>query len=193
MYLWAFVLYVIQVVMVVRRNAEGRSAKAAADRSEPTARSGGYDPDAGPQRPRGRPPPAHPGAVAAALPALGSSGSRLRRGRRSKRAARGAPRPRRAPHARWIWQALAALLIAVVFAAAVAQARSVAPGVSADPAGAGGQRASRPRPPPRAHRPPRRAAGQVDDVQRTALADDAEGRRLLASLDRLSLAAAATR
>ena len=30
---------------------------------------------------------------------------------------------------RWLWQALAALLIATVFAAAVAQARSVAPGV----------------------------------------------------------------
>lgn len=29
----------------------------------------------------------------------------------------------------WLWQALAALLIATVFAAAVAQARSVAPGV----------------------------------------------------------------
>src|SRR5947208_13814604 len=32
---------------------------------------------------------------------------------------------------RWFWQALAALLVAVVFAAAVAQARLVAPGVSA--------------------------------------------------------------
>ena len=38
----------------------------------------------------------------------------------------------RAPDARvWLaWQALAALLIATVFAAAVAQARSVAPGVT---------------------------------------------------------------
>ena len=31
----------------------------------------------------------------------------------------------------WFWQALAALLVAAVFAAAVAQARLVAPGVSA--------------------------------------------------------------
>src|SRR6202012_5027243 len=33
----------------------------------------------------------------------------------------------------WFWQALAALLVASVFAAAVAQARLVAPGVSAAP------------------------------------------------------------
>jgi uncharacterized protein YlxW (UPF0749 family) len=84
------------------------------------------------------------------------------------------------------------LLVATVFAAAVAQARLVAPGVSAaqrtlagdvrsEEASAGALAA-------------RRSAltAQLDRVQRRALADDAEGRRLLASLDKLSLAAAST-
>jgi len=92
----------------------------------------------------------------------------------------------------WLWQALAALLIATVFAAAVAQARSVAPGVrtaqqllvqsvrSTEAAAAKlAQRRST-------------LSTRVDDVQRLALADDAEGQRLLTRLDALSLAAAST-
>ncbi|OBI22058.1 hypothetical protein A5712_13560 [Mycobacterium sp. E2327] len=92
----------------------------------------------------------------------------------------------------WLWQALAALLIATVFAAAVAQARSVAPGVrtaqqlllesvrSSEAAAAklGQQRSA--------------LSSRVDDVQRHALAENAQGQRLLASLDALSLAAAST-
>jgi uncharacterized protein YlxW (UPF0749 family) len=92
----------------------------------------------------------------------------------------------------WLWQALAALLIATVFAAAVAQARSVAPGVrsaqqllvrsvrstESDAAKLGRQRSA--------------LSTQVDDVQRHALADDAEGQRLLSRLDALSLASAST-
>lgn len=92
----------------------------------------------------------------------------------------------------WLWQAMAALLIAAVFAAAVAQARSVAPGVrseqqllvqtvrSAETAAAklAQQRGA--------------LSTRVDDVQRLALADNAEGRRLLTRLDALSLAAAST-
>jgi uncharacterized protein YlxW (UPF0749 family) len=92
----------------------------------------------------------------------------------------------------WLWQALAALLIATVFAAAVAQARSVAPGVrtaqqlllesvrSSETAAAklGQERSA--------------LSTRVDDVQRHALADNAEGQRLLARLDALSLAAAST-
>jgi len=92
----------------------------------------------------------------------------------------------------WFWQALAALLIATVFAAAVAQARSVAPGVhtaqellarsvrstEASAAKLGQQRSA--------------LSTRVDDVQRHALADDAEGQRLLNRLDALSLAAAST-
>jgi uncharacterized protein YlxW (UPF0749 family) len=93
---------------------------------------------------------------------------------------------------RWLWQALAALLIATVFAAAVAQARSVAPGVrtaqqllvrsvrstESDAAKLGQQRSA--------------LSTRVDDVQRRALADDAEGQRLLSRLDALGLAAAST-
>lgn len=90
----------------------------------------------------------------------------------------------------WLWQALAALLIATVFAAAVAQARSVAPGVrtaqqllvqsvrssEATATKLGQQRGALSR--------------RVDAVQRLALTDNAEGRRLLTRLDALSLAAA---
>lgn len=90
----------------------------------------------------------------------------------------------------WIWQTLAALLVAAVFAAAVAQARLVAPGVSsaqqvllrsvrAEESSTGELSARR-----------NALAAQVDDVQRRTLVDDAEGQRLLASLDALSLAAA---
>jgi uncharacterized protein YlxW (UPF0749 family) len=92
----------------------------------------------------------------------------------------------------WLWQALAALLIATVFAAAVAQARSVAPGVrtaqqlllesvrSSEVAAAklGQERSA--------------LSTRVDDVQRHALAENAQGQRLLASLDALGLAAAST-
>jgi uncharacterized protein YlxW (UPF0749 family) len=93
---------------------------------------------------------------------------------------------------RWLWQALAALLIATVFAAAVAQARSVAPGVrnaqqllvenvrssEATAATLGRQRSA--------------LSSRVDDVQRLALADNAEGQRLLSRLKALSVAAAST-
>ncbi len=110
----------------------------------------------------------------------------------AKRECSGEPQAAHARASGWLWQALAALLVATVFAAAVAQARLVAPGVSAaqrtlagdvraEEASAGALAA-------------RRSAltAQVDQVQRRALADDAEGRRLLASLDKLSLAAAST-
>ncbi|MGC1807489.1 MAG: hypothetical protein WA752_26540, partial [Mycobacterium sp.] len=49
----------------------------------------------------------------------------------AKRERSGEPRTGRAHVQGWVWQALAALLVATVFAAAVAQARLVAPGVSA--------------------------------------------------------------
>jgi uncharacterized protein YlxW (UPF0749 family) len=92
----------------------------------------------------------------------------------------------------WIWQALAALLVAAVFAAAVAQARLVAPGVSAAQrvlaAGVRSEEATT----ARLTRERNSLAAQRDDVQRRALAEDAAGRRILASLDRLSLAAASS-
>ncbi|MBV9723233.1 MAG: DUF881 domain-containing protein [Mycobacterium sp.] len=110
----------------------------------------------------------------------------------AKRDRSGNPQTGRARAAAWMWQALAALLVAMVFAAAVAQARLVAPGVSAaqrtlagdvraEEASAGALAAHR-----------SALTAQVDQVRRRALADDAEGRRLLASLDKLSVAAAST-
>jgi uncharacterized protein YlxW (UPF0749 family) len=92
----------------------------------------------------------------------------------------------------WLWQALAALLIATVFAAAVAQARSVAPGVRA--AQQLLVRSVRSTEAAAAKLAQQRGAlsTRVDDVQRSALADDAEGQRLLTRLDALSLAAAST-
>ncbi len=108
----------------------------------------------------------------------------------AKRAA--APRRPRERALGWVWQALAALLITTVFALAVAQARSVAPGVRSE------QQLL-----VRGVRSAETAAGdlaqrrgalstRVDDVQRRALANDAEGQRLLSRLDALSLAAAST-
>jgi len=110
----------------------------------------------------------------------------------AKRDRSGEPRTSRARVQGWVWQALAALLVAAVFAAAVAQARLVAPGVSAaqrvlassvrsEEATTGELTARR-----------NALTAQRDDVQRRALAEDAAGRRLLANLDRLGLAAAST-
>lgn len=92
----------------------------------------------------------------------------------------------------WAWQALAAVLIATVFAAAVAQARSVAPGVrSAQQLLLGNVRSTEGAAAKLAQRRGE-LSSRVDDVQRHALADDAEGQRLLARLDALGLAAAST-
>src|ERR1700753_4120015 len=104
----------------------------------------------------------------------------------------GEPPTGRARAVGWVWQALAAFLVASVFAAAVAQARLVAPGVSAAQrvlaAGVRSEEAATGE--LTKHR--NMLAAQRDDVQRRALAEDAQGRRLLANLDRLSLAAAST-
>jgi uncharacterized protein YlxW (UPF0749 family) len=152
---------------------------------------GGYDPDAGRNvheagRPQLIPVPSllrallsehlDPGYTAAA----------------ANRARSGKPTAGRARVLDWVWEAVAALLVATVFAAAVAQARLFAPGVRAEQqmlahsvraeAAASGELTAR-----------RNAlTAQVDDVQRRVLVDDAEGQRLLASLDKLRLAAAST-
>ena len=92
--------------------------------------------------------------------------------------------------ARRAWQAAAALLVAAVFAVAVAQARSLAPGVrTAQQVLAGGVRSAGAA---GAALDSQRAAlaARLDQLQRQRLNDDAEGRRLLAGLDALSLAAA---
>lgn len=91
-----------------------------------------------------------------------------------------------------IWQALAALLIAVVFAAASAQARSTASGVTAartvltDSVRATDDRVDR-----LAGRRTALAA-QADEVQRRELATDSAGRALLADLDAAALSGATT-
>ena len=110
----------------------------------------------------------------------------------AKRGIADAPRSGRQRVFGWLWQAAAALLIATVFAAAVAQARSVAPGVrSAQQLLLGNVRSTEGS---AAKLNQRRGelAKRVDDVQRHALAEDAEGQRLLKRLDALSLAAAST-
>src|SRR6201995_5609040 len=91
-----------------------------------------------------------------------------------KRGRTATPRTARARVFGWLWQALAATLVATVFAAAVAPARSVEPGVrlprqllvrSVRSTEDGAARLSQ-----------RRSAlsTRVDDVQRPALADNAE-------------------
>jgi uncharacterized protein YlxW (UPF0749 family) len=110
----------------------------------------------------------------------------------AKRASSTTPPGKRARAFGWVWQALAATLVAAVFAAAVAQARSVAPGVrTAQQLLATSVRASEAT---AANLAQQRSvlSARVDDVQRHALADDAEGQRLLTRLDTLSLAAAST-
>jgi uncharacterized protein YlxW (UPF0749 family) len=102
----------------------------------------------------------------------------------AKRGTADTPRSGRQRVFGWLWQAAAALLIATVFAAAVAQARSVAPGVrSAQQLLLGNAKLNQRR---------SELATRVDDVQRHALAEDAEGQRLLKRLDALSLPAAST-
>lgn len=99
----------------------------------------------------------------------------------------GAPEPRAT---RFVWQVLGALLVAVVFAAAVAQARSVAPGVNtAQRTLATNVRAAKSSTDElTAQR--NTLATDVNDRQRRQLRNDAEGQRLLAGLDALALAAA---
>lgn len=107
-------------------------------------------------------------------------------------AARAEAGPTRRPVIDRLWQALAALLIAAVFAVAVAQARSTAPGVSAAVQGlAAGVRTAQQRTAQLTDRRDELAA-RVDVVQRNALAADVDGRRLLAELDDISLSAATT-
>lgn len=159
--------------------------------AEPDRALGGYDHDAGRYahqagRPQLIPVPSllrvllsehlDPGYAAAAARRTGSDASPGRRARIVD----------------WVWQSLAALLTGAVFAAAVAQARSLAPGVSAaQQVLAGSVRSAEGATDELAARRDTLAV-QVDEVRRRQLKHDAEGRRLLARLDQLSLAAAST-
>ncbi|ORJ58401.1 DUF881 domain-containing protein [Mycobacterium simiae] len=159
--------------------------------AEPDRLLGGYDPNAGRS------------AHAAASPTLIPVPSLLRAllsehldpgyaAAAERRAGAAAPPVGRARVFSWLWQALAAMLVATVFAAAVAQARSVEPGVrTAQQLLARSVRATEDAATKLAQRRSM-LSRRVDDVQRLALADDAEGQRLLSRLDGLSLAAAST-
>ncbi len=156
--------------------------------AEPDRLLGGYDPNAGYRahapRPKHIP-------VPSLLRALLSE--HLDPGYAAAAAARSAnPPSTRARVFGWFWQALAAGLVAAVFAAAVAQARSVEPGVrSAQQLLATSVRSTE----ASATQLARRRSvltRELDDDQRRALASDAEGQRLLTQLDTLSLAAAST-
>jgi uncharacterized protein YlxW (UPF0749 family) len=92
----------------------------------------------------------------------------------------------------WAWQALSALLVALVFAAAVAQARTVAPGMTAAQHVLASSARTTEASINQLIAQRNELATQADSVQRRSLADDAEGQRLLTGLDKLSLAAATT-
>jgi uncharacterized protein YlxW (UPF0749 family) len=159
--------------------------------AEPDRLLGGYDPNAGLSAHTAARPTLIP--VPSLLRALLSEhldpGYAVAAEKRSRTAT---PKTARARVFSWLWQALAAMLVATVFAAAVAQARSVEPGVrSAQQLLARSVRSTEDA---AAKLSQRRSAlsNGVDDVQRHALADNAEGQRLLTRLDTLSLAAAST-
>lgn len=93
----------------------------------------------------------------------------------------------------WCWQAAAALLVAAVFAAAVAQARSTAPGVKeaqqalvssvrATQAGTNSLTAQR-----------QQLTNELDELRSSQLAGDTAGQELLQQLDELGLSGAATK
>ena len=96
------------------------------------------------------------------------------------------PRPRAQ---RWVWQAIALILIAGVFAIAAAQARSLAPGVSAAQKMLAGSVSAAERTTDSLTDNRDALSAKVDEVSRTQLRDDAEGRQLLAGLDALNLGA----
>jgi uncharacterized protein YlxW (UPF0749 family) len=159
--------------------------------AEPDRLLGGYNPNAGRS------------AHAAARPTLIPVPSLLRAllsehldpgyaAAAERRASKATPHTGRARVFGWLWQALAAMLVATVFAAAVAQARWVEPGVhTAQQLLARSVRATEDAATKLAQQRST-LSSRVDDVQRLALADDTEGQRLLTRLDGLSLAAAST-
>jgi uncharacterized protein YlxW (UPF0749 family) len=92
----------------------------------------------------------------------------------------------------WAWQILAGLLVTTVFAAAAAQAQSVAPATqeTRQVLAAGVQNAQRGTDDAAARR--EALAGQVELERRSRLEGDVRGRKLLADLDVVEFAAAAT-
>jgi uncharacterized protein YlxW (UPF0749 family) len=150
---------------------------------------GGYDPHAGLNTHEAGQPQFNP--VPSLLRSLLSE--HLDPGYAAAAAERAQGKPARPPWATWSWQAAAALLIALVFAAAVAQARSMAPGVKetqhvlvssvraseAATDALGAQRGQ--------------LTTEVDNLRRSQLQGDAQGQQLLGQLDRLGFSGAVTK
>lgn len=156
--------------------------------AEPDRSLGGYDPSAGLNSHQGDRPQLIP--VPSLLRSLLSE--HLDPGYAAAAAKRAGAGPTRRKWAAWSWQSAAALLIAVVFAAAVAEARSVAPGVKqtqqmlvahvrAAQSGTDGVAAQR-----------AELSSDVDNLRRSQLRDDAVGQQLLRGLDQLGAAAGGT-
>lgn len=153
----------------------------------PDSALGGYDPHTGlapsPDRPVPIPVPSLLRSLLSDHLDPGYAAAAAERGRTGGLASRWSRR---------VWQAVAALLVAAVFAAAVAQARSTAPGVNAAQAvlAAGVRSAERTTDDLTARR--NALAAQADDIQRRQLRDDRTGQQLLRGLDELSLTAGTT-
>lgn len=152
---------------------------------------GGYDPNAGysahaAARPKHIPVPSLLRALLSEHLDPGYAAAAAKRGRLA------APQSARARTFGWMWQALAATLVAAVFAAAVAQARSVAPGMRAAQQLLATSVRSTQAAAAKLAQSRGALSAKVDEVQRAALADDAEGQRLLTRIDALTLAAATT-
>ena len=150
---------------------------------------GGYDPHAGLSSHEAGRPQFNP--VPSLLRSLLSE--HLDPGYAAAAAERAAGKPRRPRWRAWGWQAAAALLIALVVAAAVAQARSTAPGVKeaqqvlissvrASEAGTDGLAAQR-----------SELTSEVDNLRRSQLEGDERGQQLLQQLDQLGFPGAATK
>jgi uncharacterized protein YlxW (UPF0749 family) len=150
---------------------------------------GGYDPHAGLNAHKAGQPQFNP--VPSLLRSLLSE--HLDPGYAAAAAERAQGKTARPRWATWSWQAAAALLIALVFAAAVAQARSMAPGVEetqhvlvssvraseAATDALGAQRGE--------------LTTEVDNLRRSQLQGDAQGQQLLRQLDQLGFSGAATK
>lgn len=91
---------------------------------------------------------------------------------------------------RWLWRALAALLVAAVFAAAASQARSLAPGLSVTQKTLAAGVAAAERSTDALTLSRADLSARVGELAATRLRDDAQGRALLDRLDVLTLAGA---
>lgn len=149
---------------------------------------GGYDPQAGFIRPASERPARIP------LPSLLRSllSDHLDPGYAAAALERDQTGRSRRPLVERLWQAVAALVVAMVFAAAVAQARSTAPGVSAAQQVLVASVRSAESTTDQLTDQRDQLARQAYDIQHAQLRDDATGRQLLNKLDQLSLAAATT-